>query len=126
MSLAPLDVLVGVVATRVGPYGYDINEAGAFEIVEHEARVVREIMANVASGASLYSEAVRLNDQDEPSPGRKYRGKPRAYGAKWSRSTVRDMVAQTTYAGVHTVNAEGGPIERPVPAIVDSSLREKA
>jgi len=114
--------------THVGriPYGYDINEAGAFEVVEHEARVVREIMANVAAGASLYSEAVRLNDQDEPSPGRKYRGKPRAYGAKWSRSTVRDMVTQTTYAGVHTVNAEGGPIERPVPAIVDSSLREKA
>jgi len=43
--------------------------------VEHEARVVREIMANVAAGASLYSEAVRLNDQDEPSPGHKYRGK---------------------------------------------------
>jgi hypothetical protein len=36
------------------------------------------------------------------------------------------MVAQTTYAGVHTVNAEGGPIERPVPAIVEPSLHEKA
>ncbi len=44
------------------PYGYDINEAGAFEVVEHEARVVREIVANVAAGSSLYSEAVRLND----------------------------------------------------------------
>src|SRR5215207_944298 len=48
------------------PYGYDINEDGAFEVVEHEARVVREIVANVAAGASLYSEAVRLNDQDGP------------------------------------------------------------
>jgi site-specific DNA recombinase len=94
--------------------------------VEHEASVVREIVANVAAGASLYSEAVRLNDQDEPSPGRKYRGKPRAYGARWSQSTIREMVAQTTYAGIHTVNAGGGPIERPVPAIVDPALREKA
>src|SRR5215204_1962435 len=108
------------------PYGYDINEAGAFEVVEHEARVVREIMVNVAAGASLYSEAVRLNDQDEPSPGRKYRGKPRSYGAHWAQSTVRDMVTQTTYAGVHMVNTEGGPIERQVPTIVDPSLREKA
>ncbi len=83
------------------PYGYDINEAGAFEVVEHEARVVREIVANVAAGASLYSEAVRLNDQGEPSPGRKYRGKPRAHGASWHQSTVREMVVQTTYAGTH-------------------------
>ncbi len=108
------------------PYGYDINESGGFEVVEHEARVVREIVTNVAAGASLYSEAVRLNGHNEPSPGRKYRGKPRAYGASWSHSTVREMVVQTTYAGIHTVNAEGGPIERPVPAIVDPSLREKA
>jgi site-specific DNA recombinase len=36
------------------------------------------------------------------------------------------MVVQTTYAGIHTVNAEGGAIERPVPAIVDPPLREKA
>ncbi len=108
------------------PYGYDINEAGAFEIVNHEARVVREIVTNVAAGASLYSEAVRLNDHNEPSPGHKYRGKPRSYGASWSQSTVRGMVAQTTYAGIHTINAEGGPIERPVPAIVDPSLRERA
>ncbi len=108
------------------PYGYDINEAGAFEVVEREARVVREIVANVAARASLYSEAVRLNDEGEPSPGRKYRGKPRVYGASWCHSTVRDMVTQTTYSGVHTVRAEGGPIERPVPAIVDPALRQKA
>jgi hypothetical protein len=72
---------------------------------------------------SLYSEAVRLNDQGEPSPGRKYRGMPRAYGARWSQSTLREMVVQTTYAGIHTINAEGGPIERPIPSIVNLSLR---
>lgn len=108
------------------PYGYDINEAGGFEVVEYEARVVREIVTNVAGGASLYSEAVRLNGQGEPSPGRKYRGKPRVYGPSWSPSTVREMVARSTYAGIHTVDTQGGSIERQIPAIVDPSLREKA
>src|SRR5215213_3926228 len=75
------------------PYGYRVGEDGRLEVVEHESRVVREIISNVAEGSTLYGEAVRLNYQDEPSPGHKYRGKPRAYGAKWSRSTVRDMVA---------------------------------
>ena len=108
------------------PYGYDINETGSFEIVEHEACVVREIIANVAGGASLYSEAVRLNDRGEPSPGQKYRGRPRVYGPRWSQSTVREMVVQTTYTGMHTTKTGVGPIEREVPAIVDPALREKA
>lgn len=93
------------------PYGYDVNEAGVFEIVEHEARVVREIVANVAAGATLYSEAVRLNGQSEPSPGHKYRRRPRAYGDSWAQSTVREMVTKTTYAGTHTVKTNAGPIE---------------
>ena len=108
------------------PYGYDLNEAGAIEIVEHEARVVREIVANVAAGATLYSEAVRLNGQSEPSPGHKYRGRPRAYGDSWAQSTVREMVTKTTYAGTHTVKTNAGPIEREVPPIVDSDLRHSA
>ncbi len=109
------------------PYGYDVNEAGAFEIVEHEARVIREIVANVATGATLYSEAVRLNNRGEPSPGHKYRGRPRTCGASWGQSTVREMVTKTTYAGIHAVNTESaGVIEREVPAVVDPALRERA
>jgi len=110
------------------PYGYDvIDEAGTFEVVEHEARVVREIVANVAAGATLYSEAVRLNDLCEPSPGRKYRGRPRVYGASWAPSTVREMVKQTTYSGTHAIHTKNaGVIEREVPAIVEPPLREKA
>ena len=51
------------------PYGYDIVEGGAFVVVEEEARVVREVIANVAAGATLYSEAKRLNDEGKRAPG---------------------------------------------------------
>src|SRR5829696_9175015 len=51
------------------PYGYDVDADGAFVVVEDEARVVRCIIANVAAGATLYSEAKRLNYEGEPSPG---------------------------------------------------------
>src|ERR671914_1209272 len=52
------------------PYGYKLspNETG-LEVVEEEAWVVRDIIANIAAGASLYSESKRLNDEGIPSPG---------------------------------------------------------
>jgi site-specific DNA recombinase len=62
------------------PFGYDVAENGAFVVVEEEARVVRAIIANVVAGSTLYSEAKRLNDEGEPSPGRRYRGRPRKRG----------------------------------------------
>jgi site-specific DNA recombinase len=108
------------------PYGYDIADDGAFVAVEDEARIVRKIIANIAVGATLYSEAKRLNDEGEPSPGRKYRGRPREHGPSWSRSTVRGIVCQGAYAGTHTVNAHKGAVERKVPAIVEPALQLKA
>jgi site-specific DNA recombinase len=53
------------------PYGYDIAPDGLFVIVEDEARIVAEIIANIAAGATLYSEAERLNEEGVPSPGSK-------------------------------------------------------
>lgn len=38
---------------------------------------------------------------------------------------MREMIVQTTYAGMHTTKTGVGPIERAVPAIVDPALREK-
>jgi hypothetical protein len=43
------------------------------EIVEGEARIVREIISNIAAGATLYSESKRLNEEGIPSPGYRYR-----------------------------------------------------
>lgn len=108
------------------PYGYDISEEGVFVVVEEEAVIVREIMARVADGATLYGEAKRLNDEGTPSPGIKYRGRARKPGSSWCPSTVRNIVHQGAYAGTHVVKAHKGPIAREVPAVVEPELREKA
>src|SRR5215211_1230213 len=62
------------------------------------------------------------------SPGNRFRGdEARRATGLWSPSTVRDIVRQTAYSGVHRVRIEGdGVIERPVPAIVAAGLRERA
>ncbi|MDF2702137.1 MAG: resolvase protein [Rubrobacteraceae bacterium] len=108
------------------PYGYDIDEGGAFVVVEEEARVVREIIANVAAGATLYSEAKRLNDEDEKAPGQKYRGRPRKNGAVWHHTSAEGIVRQRAYSGRHIVKTQNGPVERAVPAIVEPALQDKA
>jgi site-specific DNA recombinase len=43
------------------PYAYRANEDARLEIVEEEAKIVREIIANIAGGSTLYAEAKRLN-----------------------------------------------------------------
>src|SRR5215203_7411827 len=109
------------------PYGYDIAADGSFVVVEEEARIVRQIVANIAGGATLYSEAKRLNDEGEPSPGHRFRGKPRKHGPSWGHTTVREVIQQRAYAGTHVVKIKGGEqIEREVPAIVEPALRDKA
>ena len=113
------------------PYGYDIVQDNSFVVVEEEARIVRQIIANIAAGATLYSEAKRLNDEGEPSPGHRYRGKPRKHGTGWGHSTIRELIRQRAYVGTHEIRINGDSgatelIERPVPTIVDPALREKA
>ena len=70
------------------PYGYDVAPDGTFVVVEDEAREVREIIANIAAGATLYSEAKRLNDESVPAPGHKYRGRARKHSASWRNTTL--------------------------------------
>jgi site-specific DNA recombinase len=115
------------------PYGYKLSPDGTgLVLVEDEARVVREIIANIAAGATLYSESKRLNNEGVPSPGYRFRGDDRRRGTrKWSPPTIRDIVYQTAYSGVHKVRIEGRggqeeTIERPVPAVVEPGLRERA
>src|SRR5215210_9491915 len=114
------------------PYGYKLSpDKTSLEIIEEEARVVREIIANIAAGASLYSESKRLNDEGIPSPGYRFRSEDRRRGRSWSPSTVGIIVHQTAYSGVHRVRVQGRDgqeeiIERPVPAIVEPGLRERA
>jgi site-specific DNA recombinase len=108
------------------PYGYDIDEQGNFVIVDDEAEIVRQIFTNLASGSTLYAEAKRLNTEGVPSPGYRYRGKPRKHGESWIHSTIARLVHQSAYSGTHRAKTKNGEIERSVPAIVDPALQEQA
>jgi site-specific DNA recombinase len=105
-------------------------EADVLVIVPDEAEIVREIITNISEGATLYAEAQRLNDKGIPSPGRRYRGKPRKHGASWIHSALARIVHQSAYSGVHQVRivSDGRKeiIERPVPAIVEPTLQQRA
>jgi site-specific DNA recombinase len=110
------------------PYGYRADEEARLVVVPEEAAVVREIMANVVEGSTLYAEAKRLNDLGLPSPGIRYGTTERKPGRSWSATTLHNIVHQRAYSGVHEVKFKDdeAPIERVVPALIDHGLQEQA
>ena len=110
----------------VVPYGYRTDDEGRLQVVREEAKVVREIVSNVAEGSTLYAEAKRLNDLGVPTPGWRY-GKKRPGSKLWSVMTVSNIVRQSAYSGVHKVKVNGGKdiIEQPVPPILDEPGLQK-
>jgi site-specific DNA recombinase len=108
------------------PYGYDIAEDGSFVMVEEEAALVRDIIRNIAQGATLFTEAKRLNLEGIPSPGKKYRGRPRRHGTTWTPMAISRIVGRRAYSGTHVIHSSTGEIEREVPAIVPKELQGTA
>jgi site-specific DNA recombinase len=110
------------------PYGYRANEDGHLEIVAEEAEVVRQVISNIANGATLYSEAARLNALGIRPPSSKYEpGKKRYVAKSWSAPTLRGIVRQGAYSGKRTVKlASGEVVEQSVPAIASSELQQRA
>ena len=111
------------------PYGYRLTtDEHSLEIVEEEARVVREIIGNVAGGSTLYGESKRLNDEGVPTPGMRFKSGERRPGGLWSPPTVAAIVHQSAYSGTHRVKINGGKsiISREVPAIAEDGLQERA
>src|SRR5215204_521525 len=108
------------------PYGYDIAEDGAFVVVEEEAVVVRDIIRNIAGGATLFAEAKRLNLQGILSPGKKYRSRPRQHGTTWTPIAISRIVGRSAYSGTHVIRSSTGDITREVPCIVSGELQEAA
>jgi site-specific DNA recombinase len=115
------------------PYGYDLlrSEDGTprYEVIEEEAGVLRQVFENLASGATLYAEAQRLNALGVPSPGWRYAGQERRNNsATWQPSSLRRIIRNPAYGdGVHRVRLSSGEtIERPIPAIVTPELQRRA
>jgi site-specific DNA recombinase len=113
----------------VVPYGYRADNHGRLQVVAEEAKLVREVVSNVASGSTLYAEAKRLNDLGVPAPGWRYVGGKRRPGARaWSVTTVSRFVHGRVYTGMHEVKINGGEslIEQPCPIIVEPALQKHA
>ena len=108
------------------PYGYDIAADASFVVVEEEARVAREVIRNVAQGATLFMEAKRLNLEGVPSPGKKYRGRARQHGTTWTPMAISRIVGRKAYSGTHVIHSSTGEIEREVPTIIPKELQERA
>jgi site-specific DNA recombinase len=110
------------------PFGYRANEDGRLEIVPEEEEVVSEIISNIASGSTLYSEAARLNALGLPPPSAKYESGKKRYVAKsWSVPTLRGIVRQTDYSGERTIKlASGETIQQATPAIVEPDTQRRA
>src|SRR3990170_2650765 len=70
------------------PYGYDYTE-GKLVVNEREARVVRRIFREYASGATLHAIAARLNEDGVPSQ----------RDRQWSKSGLRYMLQNPVYVG---------------------------
>jgi hypothetical protein len=129
-SLPPaLTVLTLTPHMGVVPYGYRADEHGRLEIAPEEADTVRDIIANVAAGSTLYAEAQRLTNLGVPTPGWRYGSRARKPGARaWYVATVSNIDRQRAYSGTHDVRVNGGEelIEQAVPAVVDATLQERA
>ena len=111
----------------VVPYGYVANKDARLEVVREEAEVVREIFGRITGGASLYAVAKELNERHIPPPGRRYGSGKRRWQNRWAPTTVRNIVHQRAYSGVHEVTLGGSErVERPVPAVIDPLVQEQA
>ena len=111
----------------VVPYGYVANKNARLEVVREEAEVVRVIFGRITGGASLYAVAKELNERHIPPPGRRYGSGKRRWQNRWAPTTVRNIVHQRAYSGVHEVTLGGSErVERPVPAVIDPLVQEQA
>ncbi len=109
------------------PYGYRLRpDESGLEVVKEEAAVVRQILANVAGGSTLYAESKRLNGEGAHSPGWRFMSGERKYGVAWSPSTIATIVHQSAYSGIHRVKIDNGYIEREVPPIAEPGLQNRA
>lgn len=82
------------------PIGRDIDPG--------PAAVVRQIIADVLAGNTIYSIAARLDAQSEPAPEaiRRWRRGIEGPSRPWKHRLVKDIAINPTYAGLRTYNRE--------------------
>jgi site-specific DNA recombinase len=108
------------------PYGYSYDrETKKLVINEPEARIVRHIFEEYATGKSMVRIANMLNDEQIPPRGK--------HGKGWRNTSIRDVLFNPVYKGTQIVNIyqnharipkeiPKSAIEIKVPAIVEDNL----
>lgn len=92
------------------PLGYRRGSDGRYEIVESEAKIVREIYQRVSSHEPLIEIIHDLNDRGVLTKQRK----------QWNRSSFNKLLSNERYTGVYIFGDTR--IEDGIPAIVDRTL----
>lgn len=90
------------------PYGYSLGNQGKFEVVPHEAEVVRLIFRLYLEGSGLRTITRRLNESG-------YRTRK---GRNWNMVTLREMLRNRAYMG--TYQRFGLRLPNNHPAVVSS------
>lgn len=116
------------------PFGYTLDANGYLTPSDREvagtglseSEIAASVFRNVAAGSSTVAECRRLNALRVPTVRRYGGGREVTVGDSWLPSRINNMLKSTTYRGIHTFAAQSGPIERPVPALVDEVTWHKA
>ena len=97
--------------TSLAPYGYDYNpETKKLTINEEEARIIKYIFRLCKEGLSLYSIALRLNNEGVPTKKRNIKNikKPKTirHDGTWSTASLGKLVRNPVYYGKPTISLE--------------------
>lgn len=112
--------------------GYDVDEQGI--LVESarmlacgqtEADMVRDLYRRIAGGSTLAAEARRLEALGVPSVHR-WPNRPDTVSPRWWPSRIHKIIQNPIYRGAYVLQSRNGPVDVPIPALVDPDLWERA
>lgn len=113
-------------------FGLDVDREGRMvpsaRVLPHgatEAETVRELYQRIAAGATLHAECKRLEALGVPSITR-WPNRPDRIAPRWWPSRLHGIITNPIYKGAYVLASRNGPVEVPVPAIVDDTLWQAA
>jgi len=114
------------------PVGYDFDADGRLVASARllpdgstEADMVRDLFRRIAAGSTLITESRRLEALGTPSVLRRA-GRADVVNRRWWPTRLHKVIKHPVYKGEYTLQSRNGPVEMPVPALVDANLWEAA
>jgi site-specific DNA recombinase len=117
------------------PLGYDLDDDGRLtpsgrvvpQLGMTEAEMVADIFDRIANGqVTVNGECERLTALGVPRQQRYPNGRVLPGSPAWGLSSLRFIIHNPTYKGEGIVKSRYGDVTRPVPALVDAAIWERA